>query len=269
VSDPWTIFRGGEAWRANPDISGGNYRSLVGSLRLDTRNDHAAPSSGVFLSAEYELGEGRDVVHPYGQITCITAPCAGAPGLADGVLSYQRVAFDARSYLRLSPAGRLNLRLAGGGWVGGDPLPLQHRMALGAPDPLPGYSFRELTCGGDALAGAPGLCDRALVAQAEFRTHFGFDFGPEWANDWGDATDDYEPFHVSGPDIVVFADAGRGWLVGDQPGQVPADQMPALRTFRADLGVGMDFGPIGLYAARALDAGDRRVTFTVRMGRRF
>ena len=269
VRDPWTLFRSDQVWRANPAISGGEYRSLVGSLRLDTRNDRAAPTSGLFVTAEYELGQGRNVDHPYGQVTCVAAPC-NAPGLEDGKLDYQRVFFDARTYLRVTPAGRLNLRVAGGGWVGGDPLPLQRRMALGAPDPLPGYGFRDQTCGGSAPV-LQGLCERVLVAQAEFRTHLGFEFGPDWANDWGGSSDeiDYEPFHVSGPDIVVFADAGRGWLVGNASDQVEADKLPALADFKSDLGLGLDFGPIGFYLARALDGGDRPVTFTVRMGRRF
>lgn len=267
LKNPWTLFRRDNAWRPNPAISGGNYRSLVGSLRFDSRNDRVAPTAGFLVSAEYELGKGSNVDHPYGAVTCVAAPCT-APGLADGSLSYQRIFFDARSYLRITPAGRLNLRLAGGGWTGGDPLPLQHRMAVGGPDPLPGYAFRDMACGGTAPA-AQGLCDRALIAQAEFRTHLGFDFGPDWANDWGDETDDYQPFHVSGPDVVVFADAGRGWLTGTNPGAVSSDRLPALRTFSADLGLGMDFGPIGFYLARAVDAGEHPVQFTVRMGRRF
>lgn len=268
--DPWTLFRRDQTWGSgrlgNPAISGGRYQMLTGSLRLDTRNDRATPSSGFLLTGEWELGDGRDIDHPYGDIQCVAAPC-NAPGLDDGALEYQRVMFDARSYLRLTPAGRLNLRVAGGGWAGGDPLPLQRRLSLGAPDPLPGYSFREMSCGGGA---AQGLCDRALFAQAEFRTHLGFEFGPDWANDWGeDDIDGYEPFHVSGPDIVVFGDVGRGWMVGEDPGEVSADRLPALSTFKADLGVGLDFGPIGFYLARAVDAGTRPLVFSVRMGRRF
>lgn len=262
--DPWTLFRSDQPWRPNPAVTAGSYRALVGQLRLDTRNDRAAPSSGTFVTAEYELGEGRDVVNGW-------APAgwagATAPGLDDGRLEYHRFFFDARSYLRVTPTGRLNVRLAGGGWMGGDPLPLQRRMALGAPDPLPGFDFRETTCGASGAA-LQGLCDRVLVAQAEFRTHLGFEFGPDWANDWGDSELDYEPFHVSGPDIVVFTDAGRGWLAGPaSPGRDTG--IPPLRSFAVDLGLGLDFGPLGFYLARALDGNERGVTFTVRMGRRF
>jgi len=273
--NPWTLFRSSQAWRINPAVTDGRYRSAILSLHADTRNDRGTPSSGVLVIGEYELGQGRDITGALGPVFCPPGPpglCVPA-ALADGKLDYQRVAFDARSYLRLSPAGRLNLRLAGGGWVGGEPLPLQRRLSLGYPDPLPGYGFRQFSCGGDAALGQPALCDRALVAQAEFRTHLGFDFGPDWASDWGDSEDHYEPFHVSGPDLVLFADAGRAWSVSRDgstgPDIIPADRLPALSTFKTDIGVGLDFGPLGFYLARPLQHADRSVTFTVRMGRRF
>ena len=270
---PWTLFRTAETWRLNPTVTDGMYRSAIGSIHLDSRNDRGAPSAGWFVTGEYELGQGRDITGDLGPIACFAFPCV-APALADGKLDYQRIAFDIRRYLRLSPSGRLNLRLAGGGWVGGEPLPLQRRLSLGYPDPLPGYGFRQFSCDGSELAGEPALCDRAVVAQAEFRTHLGFDFGPKWASDWGDNGDEhYEPFHVSGPDLVLFADAGRAWSVSRGgsagPDIIPADRLPSLSTFRTDLGLGLDFGPLGFYLAKPLDQAIRTVTFTVRMGRRF
>ena len=50
---------------------------------------------------------------------------------------------------------------------------------------------------------------------------------------------------------------------------IPADELPALNTFKTDIGIGLDFGPLGFYLAKPLDHADRSVTFTVRMGRRF
>jgi len=271
---PWTLFRSDEAWRANPAVTDGKYRSLLLSVRLDTRNDRGSPSAGWFVTGEYELAHGGGVTGGLGDLrVCITAPCVD-PALADGNLGFERIAFDARRYLRLSPTGRLDLRLAGGGWLGGEPLPLQRRVSLGYPDPLPGYGWRQFSCGGSGVIGEPALCDRAIVAQAEFRTHLGFDFGPKWASDWGDARDEhYEPFHVSGPDLVVFADAGRAWSVARSgsvgPDQLPPDKLPTLGSLKTDIGVGLDFGPLGFYLAKPLDRAIRTVTFTVRMGRRF
>ncbi len=273
--NPWTLFRTSEPWRMNDSITSGFYRSLVASFRIDSRNDRGTPSSGWLVTGEYENGHGRDLSGNLGPIAGCTSPCVD-PNLTSGKLTFQRVAFDARTYLRLSPSGRFNVRFAGGGWVGGDRLPLQRRLELGYPDPLPGYAFQQFSCGGSDLPGQPALCDRALVAQAEFRTHLGFDFGPEWASDWGDAADEhYEPFHVSGPDLVAFVDAGRAWMVdrrgiaGIQADFIPADRLPALNTFKTDIGLGLDFGPLGFYLAKPLEHSDRSVTLTVRMGRRF
>jgi hypothetical protein len=115
------------------------------------------------------------------------------------------------------------------------------------------------------------MCDRVLVGQVELRTHLGLDIGPDWASsDWSDeGADRYEPFHVSGPDLVVFADAGRAWLVGNAPGQIPSNRLPEFSTFRTDIGVGLDLGPIGFYVAKPLAQGVEDVTFSIRMGRRF
>ncbi len=271
---PWTVFRTDEAWRINPAVTDGRYHAFVLSGRLDTRNDRGAPSSGWLVTGEYEIGRGTGITGSDTVLTCgvVTGVCTAQapPGNA---LDYQRIGLDARRYLRLSPSGRLNLRLAGGGWTGGGPLPLQRRMALGYPDPLPGYGFRQFACDPAVLPGQPALCDRAILAQAEFRTHLGLDFGPTWASDWGTGDEEYEPFHVSGPDLVVFADAGRAWAVA-RPGAtgpdiIPADRLPALSTYKTELGIGLDFGPLGFYLAKPLDQANRAVTFTLRMGRRF
>ncbi len=273
TNDPWTLFNRSRTWRDNPAVTDGRFRSLTASLHVDTRNDRTRPSSGIYLQAEFEAGQGRNITGPVGQpIVCITTPCGPPSLLDDGMLTYQRAWLDARTYLRVTPAGRLNLRLAGGGKVGGDDLPNQRRVSLGFPDPLPGYRFRQLSCGGEALPGQPALCDRAVVAQAELRTHLGFDFGPDWANDWGDdsADEQWQPLHVSGPDIVVFADAGYAWSVGNGPTQLPAGKLPALRNWLPDIGLGLDLGPLGVYVAKSVGAQSRDdLTFTVRLGRRF
>jgi hypothetical protein len=272
ANDPWTLFNRAAVWRENPPITDGNYRSVTASLHVDTRNERTRPSSGVYLNAELEAGQGRNITGNVGApIVCVAAPCI-PPELADGKLTYQRAWLDARTYLRVTPAGRLNLRLAGGGKVGGEVLPNQMRTSLGFPDPLPGYHFRQLSCGGATVAGNPALCDRSIVAQAELRTHLGFDFGPDWANDWGDDSADeaWQPLHVSGPDIVVFADAGYAWSVGNGAGQIPSGSLPALRNWLPDVGVGLDLGPLGFYVAKSIGTQARHdLTFTVRLGRRF
>jgi hypothetical protein len=269
--DPWTIFRSDQPWRINPPVTDGVFRSVALSFRLDRRNDRSDPTSGYFVQGEVESGRGTSItgnIDP--TIVCITFPCHGGE-YDDGRLDYRRLFLDARTYLRVTPGGRLALRAAGGGRLGGETLPLQRRVSLGGPDPLPGYGFRQLACDPVGLAARPALCDRVILGQVEFRTHLGFDFGPGWLSDWGDDEADYEPFHVSGPDIVVFADAGHAWNVGTGPGELRPGQLPPLGRYSADVGLGLDFGPLGFYLARAVGraGGSRDVTFTVRMGRRF
>ncbi len=271
ANDPWTVFDNASAWRENPAISDGVYRTLAGGLRYDTRNDRSTPSSGMLVSADIEATRGAGVSAVIPGTACITTPC-GPPSLDDGTLSFSRLFLDARSYVRLTPAARLHLRLAGGGKLGGEDLPAQYRMSLGFPDPLPGYGFRQFSCGGQAYPGHRALCDRAIVAQVEFRTHLGFDVGPGWANDWGDPDEGderWKPFRISGPDIVVFADAGRSWNTGNAPGEIPSDRFPTLSSFNTDVGIGLDLGPAGVYLAKSVGALDRSATFSVRLGRRF
>jgi hypothetical protein len=58
-------------------------------------------------------------------------------------------------------------------------------------------------------------------------------------------------------------------MVGSGPGSLPADKLPSLSSYHADVGVGLDLGPIGFYFAKSVGADDQAVTFHVRMGRRF
>jgi hypothetical protein len=70
---------------------------------------------------------------------------------------------------------------------------------------------------------------------------------------------------------VLFADAGRGWLVGSRQGdlQYPKDGIPSLSTFKSDLGIGFDAGLIGLYVAKSISDSKEPPNFFVRVGRRF
>ena len=73
---------------------------------------------------------------------------------------------------------------------------------------------------------------------------------------------------LEGPDLVVFGDAGQGWLVGNGPGQLASDRIPTLGTWLADLGLGADWGGFGFYVAKAVTTGEH-LRFTVRLDHRF
>jgi hypothetical protein len=69
---------------------------------------------------------------------------------------------------------------------------------------------------------------------------------------------------------VFFADAGRGWNVGPSDGVMTfnSETLPSLSSFRTDLGIGLDFAGIGIYAAKAVSRPDP-VNFFVRLRHQF
>jgi hypothetical protein len=69
-------------------------------------------------------------------------------------------------------------------------------------------------------------------------------------------------------DLVIFGDAGRAWLAGSGPGQLPVNRLPALKEWAFDAGIGLDAGGIGAYLAKSLSEGEP-IKFVVRLQRRF
>jgi hypothetical protein len=264
--DPWTVFRNEHAWRANPPIDDGHYTTLSGALSLDTRNDRADPTAGWLVRALFENSRSHDVRPATGVPAAVRGPLP-----TDGSYQFSRVFLDIRRYARVSPSGRVNLRFLTGGWVGGDPLPLQRRLSIGGPDPLAGYGFRSSACNRDiadpAFAGAVvAACDRVILAQAEYRGHISL----HWAYNSSRPEDEESKslLALRGPDLVVLGDAGQAWLVGSGPGRVPSNRWPTLGSWLADLGLGVDWGGFGLYAAKAVTTGEP-LRFTVRLDHRF
>jgi len=264
--DPWTVFRNAQAWRPNPPVDDGHYTTLSGVATLDTRNDPAEPTAGWFVSARFDNGRSRDVSPQTG------VPTAVRPAIpTDGSYQFSRVWLDVRRYTRVSPSGRINLRLLAGGWAGGDALPLQQRLSIGGADPLTGYGFRHSACNRDivdpAFAGSRvAACDRAILAQAEYRGHISL----HWAYSSSRPEDEQARplFALQGPDLVVLADAGQAWLVGNGPGRLPSNRLPTLGSWLADLGLGVDWSGFGLYVAKAVTAGEP-LRFMVRLDHRF
>jgi hypothetical protein len=71
--------------------------------------------------------------------------------------------------------------------------------------------------------------------------------------DWGD----WEDFWWDGPQFVLFTDAGNAWLKGTDPGPL-----------HWDVGLGLELGSVGLYAARAIER-NQPLRWTLRIHRRF
>ncbi|MBI1966478.1 MAG: BamA/TamA family outer membrane protein [Gemmatimonadetes bacterium] len=269
--DPWSVFRNDQAWRPNPPIDEGHYTTLAGTVTLDTRNDQLDPTSGWLVSATVERSRSTDVVPQPG------LPAAVRDSIpTGGTYAFTHTFFDVRRYTRVSPTGRVNLRLVAGGWLGGDPLPIQRRLSLGGPDPIPGSAFRQVACSGGivdpAFAGTQvAACDRVLVAQAEYRGHMSLRWVYNPPSGEGDEIEEgraLTKFWLEGLDLVVFGNAGQGWLVGSGPSRVPSDKIPTLSGWIADLGLGIDWGGFGVYAAKAVTVGEP-IRFTVRLDHRF
>ena len=269
--DPFTLFRGGQEWRPNPVVDEGRFR--LGNLRLayDTRTDVDDPASGWHVVADIEHGRSA------GAQLADTPPDVRPLATEPVAIRYTRYFLDARRYNRVSPDGQLNLRLVAGGWLEGDELPIQRRFSLGGPGALPGYDFRRppakdvLLCGGTALAGLPGLCERMVMAEIEYRGALAFRFSGEGGFDEEEDKRDWALHFSRKGEWVVFVDAGRGWLVGPRSGdiQYPSSVLPPLSTFRTDVGAGLDFDLIGFFVAKSVSDAKIPANFLVRLRHRF
>ncbi len=271
--DPFTLFRNDKPWRENPLLDDGRFHLVNTTFRYDTRNDEGNPWWGWYILADYEYGTGR--ITNYGTAT---------PGARDqtfgGATVYDRLFVDVRRYNRISPEASLNFRLVGGGWLSGDDLPLQRRFSVGGPGTLAGYDFRRAAgspdvwqCSTPAVpgtsypVGVPAQCDRFAMAQLEFRGDLQLDpFG---------VLDEEREYRKAGwghgTQWVVFADAGRGWLVGAEDGGLSYGRrsLPPLSTFRTDVGLGLVLDDVGVYVAKSLSDRSTPVNVFVRLRPRF
>ena len=270
--DPWSLFREGGQWRPNPFMDVGDMHVVTTRLRIDTREAEGSRWSGWYLSAEIEQGAGR--LARIGSPLNVDIVTGALLPTSPEHVNYTRGFFDARRYSRISPFMSLNLRVVTGGWLAGDPLPTERKLSLGGPGTLPGYDFREGETAPDVLQcsngirelGSPAQCDRIALVQVELRSRF---FAGSLRDD---ASDDWWRPGLNGRmEWVLFADAGRGWNVGAQDGGVsyPSYLLPPLASFKTDIGVGIDFGGLGLYAAKAVSENGEPVQFFVRLVRRF
>ncbi|MGI8619145.1 MAG: hypothetical protein ACR2L6_08645 [Gemmatimonadaceae bacterium] len=281
VRDVLTVFRNGKAWRPSPSMDEGLFRVATAGLEYDNRNDPRRPATGWLVRAEYELGSGR--IDAFGAAS--ENARSGSPS-AD--TRYGRLFADARRYFRLSPTTQLSGRVVLGGWLHGEELPLQRRLSVSGVGAIPGIDFREPSLGPDvgqcstapAPAGDPAQCERALLAQLEYRV--GLKSRP--GSIIGRTVRIRSRAFTLNPALVLFADAGRGWLLDPRSNDIRANgtlaprprdliysasAIPPLGTFRTDIGIGVDLGLFGIYAAKSLSESGEPVNIFLRARRRF
>ena len=261
--DPFSLAMNGLAWRDNPAMDAGRFHVANLTLRLDTRNDRLDPRDGWYVFGDVERGVGR--------IAGAGATSAGVRDVPTGDTRYLRGFVDARRYNRIAPNAQLNLRLVLGGWLAGDPLPLERRLSIDGPGTVPGFDFRTGggtdvgTCSeGAAPSGRPAQCERVGLAQLEYRN----DIHVSMTRGSGDAR--RTRFRLDGA-WVFFADAGRGWLV-NSPGSALDEgkgKLPSLSSYRTDIGAGLDFNLLGLYVAKALSDPNEPANVFLRVRHRF
>jgi hypothetical protein len=259
--DPWSLFRNSDQWRRNPLIDDGHFFTTGAQVEFDTRNDRDQPTTGWMIRTRFEHSTSDDIAPV--QLPAVVRPSPPTGGGYGG----GRLSLDVRRYARLSPKLQVNGRLRAEGWVEGDRLTVQRRYSLGGPDILPGFDFRAFTCAPSDFSDPsdPALCDRSIATQLEVRTRVGLNLGYRKPDREGTPGRFYG---IEEADVVVFGDAGKAWLAGSGPGQVPVNSLPVLSEWDFDAGVGLDAGGIGAYLAKSL-TGDEPVKFIVRLQRRF
>ena len=262
ATDPWSLLRNSDRWRRNPLIDDGHYFTTGIQLEFDTRNDRDLPTTGWMIRSRYEHLTSDDI-----------APVALPPAVrpnppTGGGYSTDRLSLDVRRYSRLTPGLRVNARLRADGWIAGDRLPIQRRVSLGGPDLLPGFDFRAFTCApvGFSDPADPALCDRMIATQVEVRTRLGLNLGYRMPDREGNQRGRF--IGIEEADLVLFSDAGKAWLAGAGPGQVPVNRIPVLNEWSLDMGLGLDAGEIAAYLAKSVSSGEP-VKFVVRLQRRF
>ncbi len=262
--DPWTPFRGSEPWRENPAIDEGDFTVISAAIEYDRLPHRASRRSGWYARLAWDRGTSDNVIAQ-------PLPPSVRDALPTDSYTWDRGSIDLRRYQQIGRGGQFRLRAFYSGTLGSDPLPIQRRHSIGGPDPLNGYEFGAFSCNGAVVDSLyqPALCDRVLLFQVEYRGHLGF----EWSSDhrsvpasgrlshpggWGDWWGDWDEwFRFSGPTLVLFSNAGTGWLQSEDMGSL-----------NWDIGAGLEIGTVGFYVAKALREGEP-VRVTLRIKRRF
>jgi len=278
LRSPWTLKGQSDTWRPLPTVGEGRIHSVETRIRWDSRDDPTFPADGwlVELSGTRQVGGSLQLpptlpadsdpdVNPFGP------PVQLDPFMVGTV--------DVRRYARVGPTSRLSLRAFGAGSLRREPVAPQAQIALGGEGSLPGHPRFSLDCGarlaprlartGEGSSGRaiepvyPGYgCDRLVLFQAEFQGALPFSRNP-LPDGWEDS--ELGPLLEIRPIWSVFLNAGQGWALGTHDDGIGRVHSPT----RADVGLGLFLGPVGVYWSYPLNRQDRGLNFFVRFQQRF
>jgi hypothetical protein len=275
IRDPWTLGAGERAWRPQPRVAEGSVRSLALGLEVDTRDDPADPAFGWWLQAELsrQVGGSATVASEVSTLALDPAELA------------TRGHLDLRRYNRLGPTSRAHARILVSGSLNETPLLPQHQRTLGGEGSLPGHPRFAVDCGARRSAvPAPGVdpeaqdpppsgtdpgallawpaygCDGVALVQLQYEGRLPLAWRPGGEGNWelGSLLD-------LRPAWTAFVGGGWGWTHADAATGDLRENSP----FRADAGVGVFLGPLGVYWATPLNRRERGVNFFVRLSHRF
>ena len=252
--EAFSILRGDEPWRANPLVDDGRFTTISLGGIWNTSGGPGAPRDGWWMRLEARHTTSGEL-SPFQLPEQVRDPLP-----SEGYGAFE-ASFDLRRYQRIDPRQAVHLRLFGEGWIGGDPLTIQRRVSLGGDEFLSAYPFRTITCDPRRRAdpAVPALCDRRMMAQAEFRRTVDLGFNTR-IGPYG--------IGVDRADLMLFTDWGSAWVAGDGPGQVPSGRIQALSEWRGAIGVGADAGWFGIYLSKSV-TDDEPARLSVRLQPRF
>lgn len=278
LRSPWTLKGQDDPWRPLPTVGEGRIHSVEAQLRWDSRDDPSFPADGwlLELSASRQVGGSLYLPPTLSEDADPEADPFDSPVPLD---PFMVGAVDVRRYARVGPTSRLSLRVLAAGSLRREPVPPQVQSTLGGEGSLPGHPPFALDCGargatriartGEGEEGRsvepvfPGYgCDRVVLFQAEFQGALPFSRNP-----LPDAWEDSElgPLLEIRPVWSVFLNAGQGWELGPLDDRLARVDSPT----RADVGLGLFLGPVGVYWSYPLNRQDRQINFFVRLQQRF
>jgi hypothetical protein len=251
--DPWTLRDRAIPWRPEPIMAQGTVRTLQAAVVLDTRDDPRETTSGWWAEGWVRRRVGGSLAAPSGFRAAASETGALALGTEGSV--------EVRHALRVSPTTRLRWQVRAAGALDGTALPAQYQRTLGGEGSLPGHPFMAIDCGarkgpaahGEGIEGTwknPAFpfygCDGIVLGRVEIFRSLGRSGLP------------------LAPALSVFGGAGRGWAHDAIPGGGRYDE-----PLRADVGIGLTVGALGVYWAQPINRRDRGTNFFVRLSPRF